>query len=75
MKEYTFRFRNADWRIEAEFSLQFDSDGEARIVAHELQNHSRFPIIEVKHGQRLVLELDRRAPSDGAEELPPRKRG
>jgi hypothetical protein len=66
MREYTFRFRSSDWRIEAEFTLQFDADQDARGVARELQNHSRFPIIEVKQGEALIFHLDRRHRKDEA---------
>jgi hypothetical protein len=60
MTAYTFRFRDAHFRIEAEFSLRFDSDAEARIVARELQGHTLSPVIEVKNGDVLVFHLDRR---------------
>ncbi len=60
MREYTFRFRDSSWHIEAEFCLHFDSDAEARSTAGDLMDHSRFPVLEVKLGEALVCQLEAR---------------
>jgi hypothetical protein len=60
MREYTFTFRNRSGRVEAEFSLPFDSDDHAQSAAREFMEHSRFPILEVKHGAVPVCQLGAR---------------
>jgi len=60
MGEYTFKFRNESWHVEAEFSLHFDSDDHAQSAARELMDHSHFPILEVKQGASLICQFEAR---------------
>lgn len=63
MHDYTFRFRNEHSLVEAEFTLHFDTDELAKLAAHEFEQHSYFPVIEVLNGAELVHRINRATPA------------